>query len=253
VKKSILEKGNILKGLLTKVVPLGIAVLLLALLAAPVMADGGGHLWFFSEDPGSIVWANPNKLPNPAPDAGDSYVDPNYISANSDPWLTESIVILSNNWETPFSIWLGCAQFESKDTMLVVSINEAAFTAINTIEINRVPISSWTKATHAQLAPHGVFMSADFHGYAEISVGDLYSPPGSPYAVEITVEITLNEGADISEAKIHFDAYGYTETGALVTSPYSHDLTFYVPEAATIIATTSLAAFGIYAYKRRKT
>jgi len=71
--------------------------------------------------------------------------------------------------------------------------------------------------------------------------------------VEISVEITLKGGADISDAKIHFDAYGYTDSGSLMKSPYSHDLTFHVPEAATIIAATSLVAFGIYAYKRKKT
>jgi hypothetical protein len=246
-----LEKVSTLNRLI-KVAPLVIAVLLLTMLASPVMANGGGHLWFYSEDPESIVWTDANKLPNPAPDSDDGYVDPNYVSSNSDPWLKESIVISSSDWETPFSIWLGCAKFESKNTMLVVSVNEAAFAAIDTIKINGLSLSSWTKATPTQLAPHGVFMSDEFHGYAEVPLGDLYSPPATPYAVEITVEITLKAGADISGAKIHFDAYGYTETGAVITSPYSHDLTFHVPEAATIIAATSLVGFGIYAYKRKK-
>jgi hypothetical protein len=52
-------------------------------------------------------------------------------------------------------------------------------------------------------------------------------------------------------AKTHFDAYGYKESGAVITSPNSHDLTFHVPKAATIRAATSLVAFGIYAYKHK--
>ena len=241
-----------MRRLRSKVTLLLFAFFILAFLTVPVIADGGAHLWFYSEDPSSLVWANPNTLPNPEPDAGDTYVDPNYVASDPDPWISQSIVISSSNWETPFSIWLGCAQFESIGTMLVVSINEAAYSAIDTIKINGVAISTWTHATPDQLAPHGVFMSSEFHGYAEIAVGDLYSPPDTPYAVQISVEITLNGGADISDAKIHFDAYGYTDSGSLMTSPYSHDLTFHVPEAATIVAATSLFAFGIYIYKRKK-
>jgi hypothetical protein len=245
------EKVDTLRKILAKAAPLIITAFLTALLVVPVMADGGGHLWFYSEDPDTLTWPGPNQLPNPAPDPGDGYVDPNYVSSDPDPWLTQSIVISSDDWETPFSIWLACAQFESLNTKLVVSINEAAYDAIDTIEINSVPITGWTPGTPAALAPHGVFMSSEFHGYAEIDVGDLYSPPLTPYAVEITVEITLNAGADISEAKIHFDAYGYTDSGSVIFSPYSHDLNFHVPEAAPILAATSLVAFGIYAYKRK--
>jgi hypothetical protein len=223
-----------------------VAVFLLAMLAGSAIAAGGGHLWFYSEDPDSITWTDTDVLPNPQD------FDPNYIAENPDPWLTQSIVISSGDWETPFSIWLGCAQFESIGTQVVVSINEAAYAAIDSIEVNGILITTWIDGTPSALVPHGVFNSDEFQGYAEIPVGDLFSPPDTPYAVEIPIEITLKEGADISEAKIHFDAYGYTESGSLVTSPYSHDLTFHVPEAAPILAVTSLVAFGIYVYKRKK-
>ena len=231
--------------LFLKATPLITAVLLLTMLAAPVFADGGGHLWFYSQDPGTLN--PPDLLPNPQD------YDPNYIGINSDPWLTES-VMLAGNWETPFSIWLGCAQFESLGTKLVISINDAAHTAIAGITVEGIAVGAWdTDDSNFPLAPHGVSNSAEWYGFAEADLGDLYSPPDTPYKIEINIDITLEPGADVSEAKIHFDAYGYTDTGARIFSPYSHDALFVVPEATTIFAVaSSLLALGTYAYKRKK-
>lgn len=237
-----------LNKILLKATPLITAVLLLTLLAIPVRADGGGHLWFYSVDPGTL---NP---PDPLPDP--QIYDPNYVGVSSDTWTTESIVP-TGDWETPFSIWLGCAQFESLKTILVISINDAAFAAIDTIKVNGLTLGTWdTDPDDFPLPPHGVANSAEWYGYANftgLTPADLYSPPGTPYKTEITIDIDLKPDADVSEAKIHFDALGYTETGARIFSPFSHDLNFVVPEPATVLAAaSSMLALGTYAYKRRK-
>jgi len=231
--------------LFRKITPTVIAILVLTVMITPVLASGqgnggGGHLWFYSQDPGNLPLPNPETW------------DPKYVETSSDPWLDKSIVIPSSDWDTPFTIWLGCAKFESLNTKLVISINEAAKDAIQSITINGSPITSWQLGKPSALAPHGIFNSAEFAGYAEVLLGDLYSYT-DPYKKEITVDITLKPDADLSKAKIHFDAYGQTEDGGLIFSPYSHDLTFVVPEPATIILMASpLLAFGLYAYKRRK-
>ena len=232
---------GLMPKLIKRMMPILATLLLAVALITPVLAQGGGHLWFYSQDPGDPPLPNPQDW------------DPNYVNSDPNPWLDESIVITSGDWDTPFTIWLACAQFESLDTMLVVSINDAAFEAIDSITVNGIPLEPWTDGTPVALAPHGVFNSAEFYGYDEVNVGDLYSPPGTPFKVAIVVDIDLNEGADLSNAKIHFDAYGYTNTGGIIFSPYSHDTTFVVPEPATIIMMASaLGAFGIYAYKRKR-
>ncbi|MGB9841315.1 MAG: choice-of-anchor N protein [Candidatus Bathyarchaeales archaeon] len=229
---------------LLKLTPAITAILVLTIIITPVFASGqgkggGGHLWFYSQDPGS------RPLPNP------EYWDPKYVATSSDPWLDDSIVISSGDWDKPFTIWLGCAKFESLNTKLVVSINKAAKAAIQSITINGVTITSWKLGKPSALAPHGIFNSAEFAGYAEVNLGNLYSYK-DPYKKAITIDITLKPGADLSKAKIHFDAYGKTKDCGLIFSPYSHDLTFVVPEPATVLLMASpLLAFGLYAYKRK--
>lgn len=208
-------------------------------------------LWFYSQEP-------PASLPDPI------VWDPYYVSIHPDAWLSESVVIPPDGgWETPFSIWLACHQFESLGTKLAVSINDAAAGAIDTISINiggsitildPDVLSQWDTSGDppGALAPHGVFNSAEFYGYANVTVGDLYSPPDTPYKKEIIVEIELDNGAP-SDMKIHFDAYGTTSDGKPTTNPYSHDLTFVVPEPGTIAAVaTSLVALIAYTARRRK-
>jgi len=223
-----------------KITPI-IAIMLIAIaaLTTTALAEGGGHLWFYSKEP-----------PWPMPDPKDW--DPKYVESSSDPWLDESIVIPSSDWETPFTIWLACAQFESLNTKLVISINKAAYEAINKITVDGFEITSWRSGGHPYLAPHGVFNSAEFHGYAEVNVGNLYYN-STHYKVAIVIDIDLKEGADLTNAKIHFDAYGFTEDESLIFSPYSHDLNFIIPEPATIfMAVASIAALGAYAYKRKR-
>lgn len=234
------EKVSLPNKLLLRISALITIFLIFTLLAAPVLAaePGQAHLWFYSQDPSTLL--GPQPLPDP-----EEY-DSNWIDTNEDPWLTESIVISSSS----FSLWLGCVKEESLDTKLVVTINEAAFAAIDTIKINGIAVEGWTSGMPSALANHGVFKNA--HGYNEVSIGDIYSPPDTRYVTQITIEIIFKEGVDINDAKVHFDAYGYMDDGKLNHNPYSHDATFVVPEAATIIlAGSSLIAFGLYAYKRK--
>jgi hypothetical protein len=221
------------------------AIVLLTLMSAKVAyANGGGHLWFYSQDPDTLPG------PQPLPDPQD--YDPNYVGTNPDPWITESIVP-TGDWHE-FHLWLACAQFESLDTMLVVSINDAAEGVIDGITVNGIPLGPWDTSgvPPGCLAPHGVFNSAEFYGCAEVNVGDLYSPPGIPYVIEIVVDIQLS-GPVPSEAKIHFDAYGLTANEDWIFSPYSHDFTFRIPEyfAGTILGlASSIAALAVFKHKR---
>ena len=202
-------------------------------------------LWFYSVDP-------PPSLPDP------QTWDPNYVGFNPDPWIAESIVV-SGKWSEPFSMWLACHQFESLETKLVVSVNLDAKAAIDYVNVTTpavdATITSWSLGgPPGPLAPHGVFNSAEFGGYAEVMVGDLYSPPATPFKAKIDITIKLKEGATITpEMKIHFDAYGHTADDKPTTSPYSHDFTFVVPEPATIaMVAASFAGFALFAVKHRK-
>lgn len=225
-----------------------LVIALVAFAVSPVLAAGGGHLWFYSLDPDTIPAPAPQPLPNPED------WDPKYVGVDSDPWVTEGINFTSGDWETPFTIWLGCKQFESLGTKLVVSINNVANGIIDSIQINGTSLGSWISSQHNVLAPHGVFNSAEFYGYAEADVGDLNSPPGTPYKIAIVVDIDLEAGAEVTtDAKIHFDAYGYTDEGSLIFSPYSHDLIFRIPELGSVmLVMASFGALVLYSIKRRK-
>jgi hypothetical protein len=230
---------------LRKIVPLITAVSILTMLAAPVFATGA-HLWFYSVDPSTLTGYPP--LVNPDPN------DPNYVSSDSDPWLDESVVVPNGDWDTPYSIWLGNAdpQDDCYDTMLVISVNDAAAAAISGIMVNGAPIGAWdTSAANFPLPPHGVANSAEWYGFVNVTVGDI----DSGGYIEIVIDIDIN--TDLTDAKIHFDAYGWSTEehtgGPDISNPFSHDYTFMVPEAATILAVSaSLLALGAYAYKRKR-
>jgi len=221
------------------------AVLLLTLFAAPVFATGA-HLWFYSVDPATI---NP---PDPLPDPED--YDPSYVDSSANGWLIESTVI-QGDWETPFSIWLGNADNSdtSFDTTLVISVNDVAANAIVGIAVEGNPVGAWDIVeANFPLPPHGVSNSAEWYGFVIYNLGDL----ASGGKIEINIDITLNQSIP-EGAKLHFDAFGLAteEHGDKpnMTSPFSHDGTFVVPEATTILAiTSSMLALGTYAYKRRK-
>jgi hypothetical protein len=247
-----------LNKLLLKATPLITAALLLTLFVAPVFATGA-HLWFYSVDPATLPdWTGTiDGSVNPQDD------DPNYVGADPDPWLTESVVMLEGDWETPFSIWLGNAdpQDTSYTTIVIISFNDAAAAAIDDMSVQSPGYGTGfdimpSDPADFPLPPHGVSNDADWYGFMWAQVGDLAS--GS--YVKIDIDIHLYPGADVSEAKIHFDAIGWSTeqhstdfTTADITSPFSHDYTFIVPEPATIaLAASSLIALGAYAYKRKK-
>ena len=232
--------------LLLKATPIITAVLLLTLFAAPVLATGA-HLWFYSVDPATLPGYPP--LPNP-----EDY-DPNYIDTSADGWILESVVI-QGDWETPFSIWLGNSDGSdtSYDTTVVISINDAAAAAIASMTVEGNPVGAWNLVeANFPLPPHGVSNSAEWYGFVIVNVGTL----ASGAKIEINVDIALNPGAELDEAKIHFDAYGFStvehDDKPNITSPFSHDGTFVVPEPAAVFAVvSSFLALGTYAYKRKK-
>ena len=206
------------------------------------------HLWFYSKDPATL---NP---PDPLPDP--QTYDPKYIDSNPDGWIAESIVINPSQWASPYTIWLAWVvnKDESLDTKLIVSINDAAHTGIQTIKINGNTLTSWDTSGNPPtgLSNHGVFNSAEFYGYAEADVGDLYAYPKAPYKVAIIAEIALNNNPP-ADMKVHFDALGQTEAGAITRNPYSHDVTFVIPDLATaIMILAPFSALGVYAIRRRK-
>jgi len=230
--------------LLLKATPLITAVLLLTMLAAPVSATGA-HLWFYSVEP---------TIPLPDPETW----DPNYSGPNADGWLNEGVVIQVGDW-TSFSCWIGNADphDDSYDTTIVISVNTEAAAGIASMTLNSLSVPSWdTDDGNFPMPGHSPIGDADWAGFAEVNVGDLASGD----KMELTFETTLNPGADMEDARIHLDAYGFTTvehgTGwqAIdIFAPFSHDYTFVIPEAATIFAVaSSLVALGTYAYKRKK-
>jgi hypothetical protein len=231
--------------MLLNATPLIAAVLLLTLLAAPVFATGA-HLWFYSVDPATIN--PPDPLPNP-----EDY-DPNYIDTGFEGWIAEGVAV-QGDWETPFSIWLGNADNSdtSYDTTLVISVNNVAANAIVGITVEGNPVGAWdTNGYNFPLPPHGVSNSAEWYGFVEVNIG--YLSAGGK--VEINIDIALGQFVP-DTAKLHFDAYGFStpEHGDKpdMTSPFSHDGTFVVPEPSALAAVaSSMLALGTYAYKRRK-
>ena len=243
-----------------KICTLIAASLLVTLFAAPVYAQSAGKLWFYSVDPPIIS----GKIANP--DGSDGWTDPNYLGTDPDDWLKEGVVYPQGNWDAPYDLWVGLhGGTKSYDTTLVISINDAAASAITSITVTPdggvaqvVLIGAFSNVDPTgpsyPISAHGVFNSAEWAGYAEVIVGDI----DSETALKITIDIDLG-GVVPEEAKIHFDAYGWTiedhgdASTATITSPYSHDYTFVVPEVATVFAAgSSLVALGTYAYKRRK-
>jgi hypothetical protein len=237
---------------MVKVVPIMAALLVLTILASPVHATGA-HLWFYSVDPSTLPdWTGKiDGAVNPQDD------DPNYVGVTSDAWTTESVVIASGEWETPFNLWIGNADPKDgcHDTTLVISVNDAAAAAIAGITVTPGGnVGAWdTTVANFPLPPHGISNSAEYYGFAEVIVGDIAS--GS--YMQVTIDITLNVGADLEEAKIHFDAYGWSDDAHNgdydIFSPFSHDSTFVIPEVATIFLTaSSMLAFGAYIYRKKK-
>jgi len=246
--------------ILRKATPLITAVLLLTLLAAPVFAQEAGKLWFYSVDPEAALGYPP--LPNPQ-----TWPDPNYyVGDGSDDWLDESVVAMEGDWDSPFDLWIGLHQGTmSYDTTLVISINNDAASVITSITVTPdgeapqvILIGAFSNVDPTgptyPLAKHGVFGSAEWAGYAEVVVGDI----ASETALKITIDIALG-GAVPEGARIHFDAYGWSDEGEIgevkadITCPYSHDYTFVIPEVATILlAGASFAGFGLYAIRRKR-
>jgi hypothetical protein len=234
------------------------ALLVLTMLALPVSAKGD-HLWFYSVDPATLPgWTGKiDGSVNPEDD------DPNYVDFDPDPWLKESVVLPKGDWDTPFSLWIGNADHKdtSYGTTLVISVNDAAAKAIDSITVTPGgTISAWnTNPAQFPLPPHGISNSDEYHGFAEVIVGDI----GYGSYIVVKIDITLKpevDQEDLEGAKIHFDAYGWSNQGhvgilekADMNSPFSKDYTFVIPELATILLTTApLSALGIYAFKRKR-
>jgi len=235
--------------ILVKVAPILTVLLLLTMLAVPVYATGA-HLWFYSVEP---------TIPLPDPETW----DPNYSGPNADGWLNEGVVIQVGDW-TSLSAWIGNSDNHdtSYDTTLVISVNEEAADGIDSMTVNGFAVPSWdTDDEHFPMPPHAPIGSEGWYGFAEVNVGNI--APGAK--LELTFATTLNPGADMEDARIHLDAYGWNTgdhdpSGPFPTAwpfplfaPFSHDTTFIIPEPATIfLVAASLTALGIYTYKRKK-
>ena len=145
------------------------------------------------------------------------------------------------------------------DVHLVVSLNDLAagvvtgitFTPGGTVAIGALDAVE----ANFPCSPHGISNSLEWAGFFDVLLGGEDIDPEA--ALKVTIDIALG-GAVPEGAKIHFDAHGYDTDGGSgdgdYKNPYSHDFTFVVPEPATIALMGSLfAAFGLFAYKRRKT
>ena len=182
-----------------------------------------------------------------------------YVDDSDDPWLVDTNVtsdtsfdleIINHNGGSISYIYLLVAVDRVPAGNVTVNVSGIAVSPYNGV------ITSNNKALVSETNPdyeypgHGVYADSDTHfEVVNITIpGDVGPTLDAGEHMSVPIEITPL----VSAVKVHFDAVGAdANKNAISFVPPSHDVTYVVPEFATI-AIPAIAILGLFAFYRRK-
>jgi hypothetical protein len=137
-----------------------------------------------------------------------SILEGTYVKQNTgDPWIDEGWLLnrTGNSWTFTLKIYDTSKCLKSYDTHLIVALNEAAYTNLQTLTINGTSIPK-TAFKNGKPKPYGTKYWPDcvyptWFNDTYINVGTI-QPKGY---VTLTVSVTFSNATN---ARMHFDAYG---------------------------------------------
>jgi len=180
-----------------------------------------------------------------------------YVKQNTgDPWIDKGWLLnqTGNSWSFTVKIYDTSKCIESYDTQLIVALNDAAYTNLQSLAINGTSIPK-SAFQHGKPRPYGIgYWSDDVYptwfNDTYINVGKLQ--PKSYKILIVSVTFT-----DATDARIHFDAYGSVfpwtpcNWGGVTWSPHSEDSTVIyqagaLPLSVSISPTSKVIDLGQY-------
>jgi hypothetical protein len=177
-----------------------------------------------------------------------------YVKQNTgDPWIDEGWLLnrTGNSWSFTLKISDTSNSLQSDDTHLIVALNNASYSNLQSLTINgtSIPKAAFQygkpKPYGTKYWPNGCVYPAWFND-TYINVGTIL-PKG--YKV-LTVTVTFS---DATNARMHFDAYGHicvpTSWSQVTWTPNSEDSTVLyqagpLPLSVTIIPTSAVIDLG---------
>jgi len=186
-----------------------------------------------------------------------SILEGTYVKQNTgDPWIDEGWLLnaTGNSWSFTLKIYDTSKCLKSYDTHLIVALNEAAYSNLQTLTINGTSIPK-TAFKNGKPKPYGTRYWPDcvyptWFNDTDINVGPI-QPKGS---VTLTVSVTCSDAAN---ARMHFDAYGSVFSwkpcswAEVTWSPNSEDSTVIyqagpMPLSVSISPSSAVIARGQY-------
>lgn len=167
-----------------------------------------------------------------------------YIGSHSDPWLNESWVTSSSDFQLNISYHRNGASEDIEGIYLIIAVNKKPDDDF-IVKINDRKLDDWERINSHKvkvcggIPPHGIYNGDDVwytKHEIEFEKHDKFSP--GEYVL-VNVNITPKDSV-----KVHFDAVGCEDSGScgcevVVFVPPSHDATYYhsypIPEFPSII------------------
>jgi hypothetical protein len=223
-----------MKNIYRKIIMMMVVLALLVVMSAPTAMAVSGKLWL-----------------EPVP-AG------TYVNSSEDAWLEDSWVttdtsfdlqIHNHNADDIYSLYLLVAVDRVPTDNVTVSVNGSVVSTYDgVITTNNNALVPETDPDY-EYPGHGVYKYGSDTHFEVVAVtipddGIL----GKGENMSVPIEITPL----VSTVKVHFDAVGANATNkAIAFAPPSHDVTYAIPEFATI-AIPAIAILGLFAFYRRK-
>ena len=168
-----------------------------------------------------------------------------YVDLNSDPWLNQTWVIGSGDFE--LEIINTSTQDPIYDIMLVLSIpyNSPDTGWSFTLGGETFNYSDFDQdGLHPIIAPHGIFANVDGAKWTEYEVGNI----GISDSTKLAFSGTAPDGA-----YIHFDAFGNNAAGEPVFhNPYSKDFTVTPEPMSLVLYGLGGLPIAVHLLRRRK-